>query len=244
MLKGKTVVVTGGSRGIGAGICQTLAQKGATVALTYRSREGEAQRVLQSLQGEGHQLFSLDLCNEASIKEAFSKIFEAFPQIDGLVNNAGLTKDQILLRMKTEDFDEVIQANLRGCFLCTKMILKPMLKKRSGSIVNITSVIGHMGNPGQANYAASKAGIEAFSKSVAKEVGSRGIRINCVAPGFIETEMTEGLSEDQRKKLLMNLPLERLGTPQDVAGAVAFLLSDESSYITGQTLHVNGGLYM
>ena len=172
------------------------------------------------------------------------QILSHFKTLDGLVNNAGITSDQILLRMKTEEFDKVVQTNLRGTYLCTQFVLKPMIKARKGSIVNLTSVIGQKGNAGQCNYAASKAGIEAFSKSVAQEVGSRGIRLNCIAPGFIQTEMTDQLNENQQKAILDAVPMKRMGTPQDIASVAAFLLSDESIYMTGQTLSVNGGLYM
>jgi 3-oxoacyl-[acyl-carrier protein] reductase len=179
------------------------------------------------------------------VKEATeSAIAEWNSQIDGLVNNAGITRDQLLLRMKKEDFDDVYTTNLRGSFYTTKMLLKPMMKSRKGSIVNISSVVGAMGNAGQSNYSATKAGLEAFTRSIAKEIGSRGIRVNAVAPGFIQTDMTDVLSDTQKDSLLKDLPLGRLGSVDDIAESVAFLLSDASSYITGHTLHVNGGMFM
>ncbi len=243
-LKDKKVVVTGSSRGIGAGIAQSLSKLGATVCVTYSRSEDKAKKVFEKLEGEGHLLLQLNTSDEGSINVFFKEVLEKWESIDGLVNNAGITKDQLLLRMKTDDFDSVYETNLKGTFLCTKAVAKPMMKKRSGSVVNITSVIGSTGNPGQSNYAASKAGTEAFSKSVAKELGSRGIRVNCVAPGFIQTEMTDVLDDKQKNSLTDQLPLSRLGTTDDVAHAVAFLISDASSYITGQTIHVNGGMYL
>ncbi len=243
-LEGKKIVVTGGSRGIGAGVVKALDSLGAQVAFTYSSRKESAEAVLKELSGNEHMITQLNLSDEESITTAFKEILTKFGQIDGLVNNAGITQDQILLRMKTDDFDKVLNTNLRGTYLCTKAVLKPMVKARNGSVVHITSVVGQMGNPGQANYAASKAGVEAFSKSLAKELGSRNVRSNCVAPGFIETEMTNELSDDQKQKLIGGLALERLGSVDDIASAVAYLLSDNSSYITGQTIAVNGGLYV
>lgn len=244
MLQGKKVLVTGGSRGIGAGIARVLANEGARVALTYSSSEAQAKDVLTSLKGEGHMMVHMQVADEASVEKAFSEVLAQFGGLDGLVNNAGITKDQLLLRMKAEDFDAVMDVNLKGTFLCTRIAIKHMMKARSGSIVNITSVIGQMGNPGQANYAASKAGTEGFSKSIAQEVGSRKIRVNCVAPGFIVTDMTDKLTDAQKDAILSKVPLQDLGTTDDISHAVAFLLSDKSRYITGHTLSVNGGLYM
>lgn len=238
------MLVTGGSRGIGAGIAQHLAGMGASVALTYTSRGAEAETVLGSLKGEGHMVVQMDVGNSESVQAAVEQVLERFGKIDGLVNNAGITRDQLVLRMKEEDFDAVLQTNLRGTYLCTKAVLKSMLKARSGSIVNISSVIGQMGNPGQSNYAASKAGIEGFSRAIALEVASRGIRVNCVAPGFIVTEMTDALDDKQKEAIQNRIPLARLGTVTDVAAATGFLLSDLATYITGQVLQVNGGMYM
>lgn len=243
-LKNKKVVITGSSRGIGAGIASFLAAQGAQVCVTYSRSKDKAQEVFSKLEGEGHLLLPLDTSDEESITRFFKEVLESWGNLDGLVNNAGITRDQLLLRMKTEDFDAVYSTNLKGTFLCTKAVTKPMMKARKGSIVNITSVIGSIGNPGQSNYAASKAGTEAFAKSIAKEIGSRGIRVNCVAPGFIQTEMTDALDDKQKDALTDQLPIARLGTTEDIASAVAFLISDASSYITGQTLHVNGGMYL
>lgn len=243
-LQGKKIVVTGGSRGIGASIVKLLAEEGAQIAFTYSSREESAQQVAHALPGEGHFYIKMDISNEASVNEAIDHILEKWPEIDGVVNNAGVTKDQLLLRMKSEDFDTVVNTNLRGTFLVTKAFAKSMIKARKGSIVNITSIIGETGNAGQANYAASKAGTVAFSKSVALELASRNIRVNNVAPGFIATEMTSVLSEDVKAKMLESIPLKKIGEGNDVAQAVRFLLSDESRYITGHTLDVNGGMHM
>lgn len=244
-LEGKTVLVTGGSRGIGAGIARTLAMAGARVAITYSSRPDAAEEVLKGLPGHNNHLsLQLDIANEDSVHRCIDQLMSTFERLDGVVNNAGVTRDQLLLRMKTEDFDQVINTNLRGTYLITKSVMKPMIKARGGSIVNITSVIGHSGNAGQANYAASKAGTEGFTRSVAQEVASRGIRLNCVAPGFIVTDMTGALDDKQKGQILDSIPMRRLGQTEDVAQAVLFLLSDSSSYMTGQTLHVNGGMYM
>ena len=243
-LKGQNIIVTGGSRGIGQSIVEHLAQLGARVGFSYSSSESSAQKILETLPKNDHFCFQMNISEEASITEALKGAIETMGEAHGLVNNAGITKDQILLRMKTEDFDNVIQTNLRGTFLCIKTLLKPMIKKRNGSIVNLTSVIGQTGNGGQSNYAASKAGIEAFSKSVAQEVASRNIRLNCVAPGFIQTQMTDAMEDKQKELIAQKIPMARLGDPLDVAKTVAFLLSENSSYITGQTISVNGGLNM
>ena len=234
-LKNKSFFVTGGGRGIGQAIVQKLAHSGASVGFSYASNEASAQAVLESLPGTGHFITPLQLQNPESIHQAVEKINTHFPLLSGLVNNAGLTKDGLLLRMKMEDWDLVMNSNLRGNFLLTQALLKGFVKARSGSIVNIASVIGRTGNAGQANYAASKAGLIGFTKSLAKEVGSRGIRVNCVAPGFIKTDMTQGLSEDLQKQMLTQIPLGYLAEPMEVANCVAFLLGDESKYITGHT---------
>lgn len=243
-LKGKTVLVTGSSRGIGAETAKHLAQRGMRVAITYGRSQDKAKEVFESLSGDGHLMIPFNVADEASMSEGFDLVTKEFGGLYGLVNNAGITRDQLLLRMKESDFDDVIQTNLRGTFFATKLAVKIMMKARTGSIVNITSVIGQMGGAGQANYAASKAGVEAFSKSIAQEVGSRHIRVNCIAPGFIATDMTDELSEDRKKAILGAVPLNTIGEPIDVAHSVAFLLSDESKYITGQTINVNGGMYM
>jgi 3-oxoacyl-[acyl-carrier protein] reductase len=243
-LKGQTVLVTGSSRGIGAHTAIHLSQLGMRVAVTYGRSQDQAQKVFDSLSGDGHLILPFDVSDEESIKQGFDLISKEFGVLNGLVNNAGITRDQLLLRMKESDFDEVIQTNLRGVFLCMKSAVKLMMKAKKGSIVNITSVIGQTGGSGQANYAASKAGVEAFSKSIAQEVGSRNVRVNCVAPGFITTDMTDALSDERKQAILSAVPLNSIGEPLDVAHSVAFLLSDQSKYITGQTISVNGGLHM
>lgn len=245
ILKGKRIVVTGSSRGIGAGLAKTLASHGARVAVTYSSSPDAAEKVVSDLPGEGHILVSLNVSSSESVEKAFAEILQKFDGgLDGLVNNAGITRDQLLMRMKDEDFDAVMATNLRGSYLCTKAVMRTMIKARSGSIVNVSSVIGQMGNAGQSNYAASKAGVEGFTRSVALEVASRGVRVNAVAPGFIVTDMTDALDEKQKEAIQSKIPLQRLGSVEDVAQPIAFLLSDASLYITGQVLQINGGLYM
>lgn len=243
-LKNRSVLVTGSSRGIGAVTAQYLAEKGMRVAVTYGRSKEQAEKVYKNLSGEGHLLIPFNVSDEASIKEGFEILTKEFGGLYGLVNNAGITRDQLLLRMQTSDFDDVIQTNLRSVFLCTKLAVKVMMKARTGSVINVTSVIGQAGGAGQANYAASKAGTEAFSKSIAQEVGSRHVRVNCVAPGFVATDMTDELPEDRKKAILSAIPMKTIGEPLDVAHSIAFLLSDESKYITGHTISVNGGMYM
>ena len=243
-LTNKKFFVTGGSRGIGAGIVKMLAELGGQVSFTFSTNEAKAQELLKALPGSGHHCYQLDVSDIHSVEQVAAKVTEMWPDIDGVVNNAGITKDQLLLRMKFEDFNQVIQTNLTGVFAVTKAFSKQMLKARKGVFVNISSVIGSTGNAGQSNYAASKGGLEAFTKSVALEFASRGIRANCVAPGYINSDMTSALSEDQLKSFSEKIPLQRPGEAREVAAAVAFLLSDSASYITGQTLHVNGGMYL
>lgn len=243
-LQGKNILITGGGRGIGAGIAKVLAGQGARLALTYTSRPDDAKRVMSDLPGQGHLVVAMNLTDSLSVQQAFEEILKNFERLDGLVNNAGITKDQLILRMKDEDFDSVIQTNLRGTYLCSKYAVKTMLKARSGSIVNISSVVGQMGNPGQTNYAASKAGIEGFTRALALEVASRNIRVNAVAPGYIETEMTAAMTPQSQEMIKSRIPLQRMGRVEDIADAVAYLLGDGSTYVTGQVLGVNGGLYM
>jgi 3-oxoacyl-[acyl-carrier protein] reductase len=214
------------------------------VCVTYSSNPQAAEKVMADLPGSGHLLVQLNVAEADSVEKAFTEIMAKFEQLDGLVNNAGITRDQLLMRMKDEDFDAVLSTNLRGAYLCTKAVMRPMLKARRGSIVNISSVVGQMGNAGQSNYSASKAGLEGFTRSVALEVASRGIRVNALAPGFIVTDMTEALDEKQKTAIQERIPMQRLGNVDDIAGAVSFLLSDMSLYITGQVLQVNGGMYM
>ncbi len=244
----KKIIVTGGSRGIGAAIVRELTLRGAQVAFSYSSQESAAQKLLSEITESGsakaHFCFPLQLTEPAQTEEALAAAFEKLGGCDGVVNNAGISKDQLLIRTKTEDFQSVIQTNLIGTFVVTKAAVKYFLKQRSGAIVNISSVIGSTGNIGQAAYAASKAGLSGLTKSVALEVASRGIRINSVSPGYIATDMTDKLSDQVKKEILSRIPLQRIAEPNEVAYAVLFLLSDLSSYVTGQTLHVNGGVFM
>ena len=243
--KGKQFFITGASRGIGAEIATILASQGARLALSFHKNEEKIKELMKTLKGEGHFYTKLNTASTSSVEKAFKDVVERFEgKLDGLVNNAGSTKDGLVLRMSEEDFDSILKTNLYGSFECVKRALVCMLKAKKGAIVNISSVVASTGNPGQANYVASKAGLEGFSRSVAKEVASRNIRVNCVAPGFIQTDMTEALSEKQKTQLNSLIPMKRLGTSKDVALCVSFLLSEMSCYITGQTLHVNGGMYM
>lgn len=243
-LKDKNILVTGGSRGIGAAIVKLLAELGAKVIFTYSSQKILAEDILSSLPGTGHSCHKLDVSSSDEIEIFGQKILETYGVIFGVVNNAGITKDQLILRMKNEDFSNVIKTNLEGVFYITKFFSKSMLKNRSGSFVNISSVIGSTGNAGQSNYAASKAGLEGFTKSVALEFASRNIRANTISPGYIASDMTKALSEEQLKQFSDRIPLARPGQPEEIAKAVAFLLSDAASYITGQTLHINGGMHL
>lgn len=243
-LENKNIFVTGGSRGIGAAIVKELANQGAKVAFTYSSQQEAAETVLKSLKGSGHKHFKMDVSQSAQVEEVGSQILETFGQIHGVVNNAGITKDQLILRMKNEDFTDVIKTNLEGVFYVTKFFSKSMLKNRQGSFVNISSVVGATGNAGQSNYAASKAGVEGFTKSIALEFAARNIRANTISPGYISSDMTKNLTEEQLKYFSDRIPLGRPGNPEEIAKAVVFLLSDAASYITGQTLHINGGLHL
>lgn len=246
-LEHKKIFLTGGSRGIGAATVKYLADLGASVAFTFSSSESQAHSLLESLPKtnlQQHFCIKMDVSQESSVEDGVGQVLQKWSDLDGVVNNAGITKDQLMLRMKAEDFNQVLQTNLTGVFNVTKAVSKSMLKARKGSFVNISSVIGSMGNPGQANYAASKGGLEAFTKSIALEFASRGIRANCVAPGYIKSDMTSALSAEQLAKFNEKIPLGRPGEGEEVAAAVAFLLSDAASYITGQTLHVNGGMYL
>jgi 3-oxoacyl-[acyl-carrier protein] reductase len=243
MLNGKIALVTGASRGIGAAIAHRLAAEGARVIGTATSAEG-AERISAELAAQGGRGAVLDVASQESIDALLADVEAHEGAIGILCNNAGITRDTLLLRMKQEDWDAVLQTNLASVFRLSKGVLRGMMKARAGRIINITSVVALTGNPGQGNYAAAKAGIIGFSKSLAREVGSRGITVNCVAPGFIDTDMTRSLNDAQRESLNGQIPLGRLGQPADVAAAVAFLSSEGGAYITGETLNVNGGMYM
>ena len=244
MLDGKLVLVTGASRGIGNAIALTLGAAGATVIGTATSEEG-AKNISKTFSennilGRG---MSLNVTDNDQISNVLKAVTEEYGTVDVLINNAGITRDNILLRMKEEEWDEIINTNLSSVYKMSKAVLRGMIKKRSGRIISITSVVGAMGNAGQSNYAASKAGIIGFTKSLAREVGVRGITVNAIAPGFIETDMTDSLPDEQKAVLVSQIPMGRLGTVDEIAKAVLFLASDNSSYITAQTIHINGGMY-
>lgn len=243
--KGQIAVITGGTRGIGKSIAEHFAKNGADIIVCGRNPQA-ATEAAESLLSLGIKAVGLrlDVSNAHEVKETFEKIISEFKKIDILVNNAGITKDGLLMRMSEESWDAVLNINLKGCFLCTKAVIPEMARQRYGRIINITSVAGFMGNPGQANYSASKAGIVGFTKTVAREYASRGITVNAVAPGFIETAMTDILNEKIKEEMKKLIPLGRFGKVEDIANAVLFLASPESGYITGQTIHVNGGMYM
>ena len=244
LLEGKVAIITGASRGIGRGIAELYAEHGANVAFTYLSSEEKARELETALSGKGITAkgFRSDAAQFDAAHELIEQVHETFGQIDVVVNNAGITRDNLLMRMSEEHWDEVINTNLKSVFNITKAVQRIMLKQRSGSIINISSVVGVKGNAGQSNYAASKAGIIGFSKSIAQELGSRNIRCNVIAPGFIETEMTAVLDEKMVEEWRAGIPLKRGGTPEDVAQLAAFLGSDMSAYITGQTISVCGGM--
>ena len=245
MLEGKVALVTGATRGIGRAIALALGRAGATVVGTATTEAG-AQAISEALNGSGISGAGIVLnVTDASQSDAvLAEISKRFGDIAILVNNAGVTRDNLLMRMKDEEWDDIMSTNLRSVFRLSKGVLRSMMKARFGRIINISSVVGSMGNGGQTNYAAAKAGMEGFTRALAREVGSRSITVNCVAPGFIDTDMTKGLGEEQRKALVGQIPLARLGMPEDIAEAVVFLASPGASYVTGTTMHVNGGMYM
>jgi 3-oxoacyl-[acyl-carrier protein] reductase len=245
-LAGQVAVVTGGSRGIGRAIAHQLAIMQAHVVINYVANTPAAEETRTSIEADGGKvtLRRFDVADAKGTEQAFQEILEEYGRIDILVNNAGVTRDTLTLRMKEEEWQQVLQINLSGIFHCSKAAIRPMIRQRSGRIVNITSVIGIIGNAGQVNYAAAKAGAIGMTKSLAREVASRGITVNAVAPGFIETDMTQGLSVEAKEELLRQIPLGRWGSPQDVAHCVSFLVSARASYITGQVIQVNGGLSM
>ena len=243
-LTGRNALVTGGSRGIGRAVCLELARQGANVAINYAGSAQAAEEVAQACRDLGVEAFAIqaNVADAAAVDAMVKEVITRLGRIDILVNNAGITKDRLALQMKEEEFDAVLDTNLKGAFLCMKAVYRPMMKQRYGRVVNLTSVVGLRGNPGQANYAASKAGLIGMSKSIAKELASRGVTVNLVAPGFIDTDMTAALPEAARTALLSTIPMARLGQPEDVAKAVAFFASESAGYVTGQVLCVDGGM--
>lgn len=245
-LAGKTALVTGASRGIGREIALELARQGANVAVNFAGSEAKANEVVDEIKALGQDAFAVK-CNVSDADEVAEMVkatIDHFGSLDILVNNAGITKDNLLMRMKEEEWDDVININLKGVFLMTKAVTRQMMKQRKGRIVNIASIVGVSGNPGQANYVAAKAGVIGLTKTTAKELASRNITVNAIAPGFITTDMTDKLPEDVRSEMLKQIPLARLGEPKDIAKAAAFLATDDAAYITGQTLHIDGGMVM
>lgn len=246
MLKGQTALVTGSSRGIGRAIALELGRQGVNVAVNYAGSEDKAAEVVRELEALGVQAIKIraNVADEADVKAMIKEVITSFGSIDILVNNAGITRDNLLMRMKAEEFDNVIDTNLKGTFLCTKAVTRPMMKQRAGRIINIASIVGVSGNPGQANYVAAKAGVIGLTKSNAKELASRNILVNAVAPGFITTDMTDELTEEQQAAILSTIPLQKLGEPDDIAKVVCFLASEGAKYITGQTINIDGGMVM
>lgn len=245
-LQGKVAVVTGGGRGIGQAVSLRLARLGAKLIVNYVNRPESALETVAQIEAAGGvaRALQFDVADSNAVQSAMQTIVTDEGRLDILVNNAGITRDGLLMKMKDDDWDAVLDTNLKGAFNCVKAVSRVMMKQRAGRIVNISSVIGFAGNAGQANYASAKAGLIGLTKSVAREFASRGITVNAVAPGYIETEMTGGLSPELTAKIMAEIPLARLGNPDDVAAAVSYLVSDEASYVTGQCLHVNGGMYM
>lgn len=243
-LKNKVALVTGGSRGIGREIALELSKQGANIAISYGSNEKKAMEVIEELKANGVEAvgFKANVANEEDVTNLIKSVEESLGTIDILVNNAGITKDNLLIRMSSNDWDEVMDVNLKGVFLCTKAVARSMMKKKYGKIINISSVVGVTGNAGQGNYSASKAGVIGFTKSMAKELASRGIRVNAIAPGFIATDMTDVLKEEIKNEMIRNIPLNTFGQPKDIANAVVFLASENSDYITGQVIKVDGGM--
>lgn len=244
--EGKAAIVTGASRGIGREIALLLAKEGARVAVNYSGSKDKAEEVVQLIKDAGGEAFAIqaDVSNQDSVKKMIDETIATFGSIDILVNNAGITRDNLLMRMKEDEWDDVIDINLKGVFLCTKGVTRQMMRQRAGKIVNVASIVGVSGNPGQANYVAAKAGVIGLTKTTAKELASRNINVNAVAPGFITTEMTDALSDDIKEQMLTNIPLGKLGSSENVAKTVLFLLSEDAAYITGQTIHVDGGMVM
>jgi 3-oxoacyl-[acyl-carrier protein] reductase len=239
-------VVTGGSRGIGKSIALELASKGANVVVNYTKNIESAEAVVREIKAMGVSGMAIkaDVSNNAEVENLVNEVLNTFGSIDILVNNAGITRDNLIIRMTEKDFDDVINTNLKGAFICTKAVSKVMIKQKAGKIINISSVVGIIGNAGQSNYAAAKAGLIGFTKSMAKELAKRGINVNAVAPGFIETDMTSKLPEKVKEEFINNIPLTRIGKPQDIAKTVLFLASEYSDYITGQVINIDGGMVM
>ncbi|CAM3354262.1 3-oxoacyl-[acyl-carrier-protein] reductase [Marinicrinis lubricantis] len=246
MLQNQVALVTGASRGIGRAIALELASSGADVAVNYAGSEQAAQEVVEQIEAMGRKAIKIkaNVANAAEVDEMVQTVLQHFGKLDILVNNAGITRDNLIMRMKEEDFDAVIDTNLKGVFHCIKAVSRPMMKQRSGKIINISSVVGVLGNAGQANYVAAKAGVIGLTKTCAKEFASRNITVNAIAPGFISTDMTEQLSDAQKETLIPQIPLGRIGRPEHIAKAVRFLASPDADYMTGQTLHVDGGMVM
>ncbi|MEK6454032.1 3-oxoacyl-[acyl-carrier-protein] reductase [Caldifermentibacillus hisashii] len=245
-LAGKTALVTGASRGIGKEIALELARNGANIVVNYAGNQQLAEQVVDEIRSFGRESIAIqaDVANSEAVEQMVKETVNRFGSLDILVNNAGITRDQLLMRMKESDWDDVLNTNLKSVFLTTKAVSRQMMKQRKGRIINIASIVGVSGNAGQANYVAAKAGIIGLTKTAAKELASRNITVNAVAPGFITTDMTDKLPEDVKQELYKQIPLARLGEPKDIANVVTFLASEKSSYITGQTIHVNGGMYM
>ncbi|KUP07080.1 3-oxoacyl-ACP reductase [Bacillus coahuilensis p1.1.43] len=245
-LHNKVAVVTGASRGIGKSIAIKLAELGADVVVNYAGSEEKAKEVVSTIEALGKRAvsFQCDVSNSESVKEMMEFVIKEFGRIDILVNNAGITRDGLLMRMKDQVFDDVIDTNLKGVFLTTKAVTRQMMKQKSGRIINISSIVGVMGNAGQSNYVAAKAGVIGLTKSTARELSSRGITVNAIAPGFIQTDMTDQLSEDVKNAMLKQIPLGRFGAPEDVANMVGFLAGEQAGYMTGQTVHIDGGMVM
>ncbi|PSL42189.1 3-oxoacyl-[acyl-carrier-protein] reductase [Planomicrobium soli] len=245
-LTGKTAIITGGSRGIGAEIARRFSDAGAKVVVNYSGSQEKAEAVVADIQANGGEAIAVkaNVSDSEAVKAMVDETMNAFGSIDILVNNAGITRDNLMMRMKDDEWDDVINTNLKGVFICTKAVTRQMMKQRAGRIINIASIVGVMGNAGQANYVAAKAGVIGLTKTTARELASRNITANAVAPGFITTDMTDKLSEDIQKAMLTQIPLGRFGKPEEVAKAALFLASDDSSYMTGQTLHLDGGMVM